>query len=545
MRLYQTLIAILLSGLGPSACINETDQSQSRTAPQPFGLFGSRLTNDELMPGDPDYPAGNPAPTQVVQFTAIIPASLSNQFHLRYEVEVGKNAYLPFLPSQSPAGCRWTQEKQFYVDMMLPLARAGDRYSGSFSPDLFLPGTCRWHLEGLTSSITYAPILTFQHSRAADSRPPAGVDLETDVRHLWCTRHQGGPAPNQRPNCVPFEDITQWTKLPDGFRDTIAASQKEAGRHVANQYLKTLIIELHDLDALVDGYLGRTQGTPVAPPQIVDCKKASTATEQAICDKKPPRELGPWIALKNPEDSGQLLIDVTHIDVVGLHDPSGEIRIAYEVKLVPTTYAMDDTTKKRVLYEEMQDEFNCLAGTAFRTHLNMYYDDGTWQGYMPWGKPTSMPPWRTVRLGTALDSERQFMCALHLAANSPADTRVGVERIFGPWHVDRTLGGMLDPLLISEARIAWTLKDQGACSVSYRVVARVEGSTFPAESLATDNPGSGYSTFVLDLGPKSCAPWWGPVTISLASTNADSARFFASSNSQSGTLHRVSPRENP
>ena len=40
----------------------------------------------ELKPGDPDYPPLNPHPTHVVQFTAVMPPSISTEFILRYEV---------------------------------------------------------------------------------------------------------------------------------------------------------------------------------------------------------------------------------------------------------------------------------------------------------------------------------------------------------------------------------------------------------------------------------------------------------------------------
>lgn len=619
MRPYQILITILLSGFGQSACINEDDDQPQRRPPSQS--FTAWRTNDPLERGDPEYPLRNPAPTQVVQFTALIPATLSSEFHLRYEIEVGKSPLPAFIPSQSPSGCRWTEEKQFHVDMVLALTSSGDRYTGSFSSDLFQPGSCRWHLDRITTPIADTPLVSFQHSPAAGPPPSASLDLTTDVRHLWCTRHVG-TAPvavrNQRPNCVPYTDIGLWRNLPDGFGSSIPASQKEAGSQVADQRLRSLTVELHDVDALVAAYLGRqqdTSGQTMPHAETVDCKKASTEVEHAICDNKPLRELDAafakevndpvpqvvrpehrvdflwkerqllaardvecaplgwrkgrslseclteydragitylrdmkrtdavwgWIRLENPDDSGELLIDVTLVDVTGLQDPMGEERHAYKVRLIPKPHTTDGTTMKPILYEEMSDEFNCRAGTAFRTSLDMYYEDGTSQGYMPWGNAISSPPWRTVRSGTALDSERNFICGLQLTADSPAAAKVGEERIFGTWHVkDDAHREISGPVVISGSQMAWTLKDNHPCAINYRLVARSVGSTFPGESLANDKPEDAYTTFVLDPGPKSCAPWWGPVTISLPSGHTGVAYFFARLSSQYGTLKRAS-----
>lgn len=159
----------------------------------------------------------------------------------------------------SPPGCKWTQEKQFHVDLMLMLQKSGGSYTGNFSPDLFQLGKCGWHLDRVTSTITNGPLIFYNHSLHASEHPLPGLDLTTDVVHLWCARkHEGRAwrtAPNQSVNCVPFSMIGFWAELPDGFGTSIPAQQKNAGSHVVTQYLKTLTIEFHDADASAAAYI--------------------------------------------------------------------------------------------------------------------------------------------------------------------------------------------------------------------------------------------------------------------------------------------------
>jgi hypothetical protein len=229
-------------------------------------------TNEVLKPGDPDYPLLNPAPSQVVQFTVITPPSLSAEFYLRYVVEASKDPYPgnADVPLHSPPGCTWTHEKQFHVDLPLTLKKAGDRYTGSFSPDLFQPGNCRWHLDRITSSITnsLSPLVFFNHSFHTKSRPLPGLDFTTDVIHLWCTRKQQQrpprawlAAPNLSINCVPLSMIGFWTAVPlsPGLKESVPAEQRRAGSEHINQFLKTLTIEFHDFDAYAVTYIDQSR----------------------------------------------------------------------------------------------------------------------------------------------------------------------------------------------------------------------------------------------------------------------------------------------
>jgi hypothetical protein len=270
MRRHQALIALLLSGLGQSACINEhKGQLSCQTGPQ---SLEAQRASESLKPGDPDYPLRNPAPTQVVQFTAIMPPSLSSEFHLLYVVDFGKDPAPEDadVPMHSPPGCRWTQDKKFYVYLPLTLEKSGDRYTGNFSPDLFQPGTCRWHLYRITSSIANVPLVSLSLSVHTSPHPLPDLDLTTDVRHLWCTRKQKGQtwraAPNQSINCVPLSMIGFWAVVPDGLEQSVPVEDRQQGSHIVTQYLKTLTIEFHDFDAYASAYIGsrqRTSGTAV------------------------------------------------------------------------------------------------------------------------------------------------------------------------------------------------------------------------------------------------------------------------------------------
>src|SRR5450631_85487 len=98
-------------------------------------------SNQALQPRDTNYPKINSAPSQMIQFTAIVPDRLSAEFHLIYDVEVHQDESNPN-KFTSPPGCGWTQQTPFYIDITLMLKKSGNTYTGSFSPDYFQPGDC-------------------------------------------------------------------------------------------------------------------------------------------------------------------------------------------------------------------------------------------------------------------------------------------------------------------------------------------------------------------------------------------------------------------
>jgi len=263
MRRHQAMVAALLVGMMQTASANHDDAEQ----PSPLAVTKRAWA---LKPGDQNYPLLNPSPAQLVQFTAIVPPSLSSDFHLKYFVETNQDAENPRV-LHSPPGCEWTQKTPFYIDLPLTLERSGDRYTGSFSPDMFQPGKCRWHLFAIDSPIANSWLVFFNQSLHQTPHPLPGLDLTADVRHLWCAhRNQGrawAAAPNQSINCVPFEAIGVWTELPNGFVNSVPIEETQPGNHIITQYLKTLSIELYDVDVSVSDYLktGDSTGHRAAP----------------------------------------------------------------------------------------------------------------------------------------------------------------------------------------------------------------------------------------------------------------------------------------
>jgi hypothetical protein len=221
-----------------------------------------------LTPGAADYPTLNPDPQQVVKFIAVVPAGLSSEFHLHYFVDRQED---PNDPSHytSPPGCDWTQKSTFAVDMPLKLEKAGDTYKGSFALDHFQPGPCGWHLDSITSP-NYGtgsadspklrlPFLWFLHSDATTSHPAATVDLTTEHIHLWCT-HRAEPPPQfpqwkGRLFCSSPDALRYQVKdVPADFWASIRTEEFFVSNTYATQYLRSLTVEFHDLDAMLDAY---------------------------------------------------------------------------------------------------------------------------------------------------------------------------------------------------------------------------------------------------------------------------------------------------
>lgn len=223
-----------------------------------------------LQPGDPNYPTINSSSTQIVQFTAIVPDGLSAEFHLIYNVETQQDETNPN-KFTSPPGCKWTQQSQFYIDLTLMLEKTGNSYTGSFSPDYFLPSKCKWHLRAMTSPIVRPAIIFFIHSLHTNPHPLPTLDLTTNAIHIWCTRKgkeqpRQSSEPNERIDCVDLPVIGggMFIDLPPGFYASVPAEERNWNRDIT-QYLKSVTVEFHDLDTLIPAYVQSHQTTGSKP----------------------------------------------------------------------------------------------------------------------------------------------------------------------------------------------------------------------------------------------------------------------------------------
>jgi hypothetical protein len=247
-----------------------------------------------------------------------------------------------------------------------------------------------------------------------------------------------------------------------------------------------------------------------------------------------------WTPLKNGNDSSQLFIDVTSIRK--WEKPE---RYAFDVLLVPKPHTLDAEKKKPFRFEVMEDRFNCQQGTASKVQLRRYYEDGTSEGYWPWGLAA---PWRSIEPGAAIDSEMKFVCALLLTSDSPVAVKVGSQRIFGTWKFEGTwqlegLGRQVSgPIAISETQVAWTEEGKDTCAINYQIASRGTGSTFPGGPVASDSPGDAYTTYVLQFGPHTCAPGARFLTVSFPSGRVNFA-YVTGFYLQAGTMRRVLPKE--
>jgi len=266
---------------------------------------------------------------------------------------------------------------------------------------------------------------------------------------------------------------------------------------------------------------------------VVDAQAARAADLLQIAKTK-------WTPLRNGNDSDQLLVDVTSI-----RSWKKGIRYAFDVVLIPKPHTMDVEKKKLIRYEQMEDRFNCSEGTASKVQLVMVYEDGSAQLYWPWGQEA---PWRVVPPDTALSSEMKFVCALQLTSDSPAAAKLGSERIIGTWQLQTTqqlgdLGARIaGPIVISETQIAWPAEDEHTCAINYQLASRGTGPTFPGGPKASDKPDDAYTTYVLELGPHTCALGLNDLTVSFQTDQVNLA-YFTGLRVQVGTMRRVSPRK--
>lgn len=220
-----------------------------------------------LHPGDVNYPHLSISPKQIVQFTATVPDGLPHDFHLLYNVESSQDDKDPQLFT-SPPGCAWRQQSPFYVDILLTLKRTGNRYTGSFSPDVFEPGPCVWHMTAMMSPNVRSGVVYLSHSLHNNGHPFPDLDLTTQTVHIWCTRKgkdqpRKSLVPSELIDCTPFQMIRIFTELPPGFDASVPAEDKLWNIHIT-QFLRSLTVEFHDLDALIPAYVETHRSAPQA-----------------------------------------------------------------------------------------------------------------------------------------------------------------------------------------------------------------------------------------------------------------------------------------
>jgi hypothetical protein len=218
------------------------------STPEPARTTDKPRTNRALKPGDSDYPLVNPSASQIVEVTVVAPPSIPVELHLHYAVDAQPDASNP-QGWVTRAGCKWTEDPMLHVELLLPLKKSGDTYSGSFSRDYFQAGPCGWQLNAVTSPIVMSPIAFFTHfPKNAHHRPTQSVN------DFWCTR-KGKDQPPQ-PQAEP-EDIhctfamgawslraNKWSSIP------IPANERHWDR-IITQYTKSMRIEFHDLGELI------------------------------------------------------------------------------------------------------------------------------------------------------------------------------------------------------------------------------------------------------------------------------------------------------
>jgi hypothetical protein len=255
--------------------------------------------------------------------------------------------------------------------------------------------------------------------------------------------------------------------------------------------------------------------------------------------------LSRWTGIKNGDDPGHLLIDLTSIHLWR------KIERAAWFQYIPKAHTMDENRNRLIRYELVSDYFECAEGMAEKLSLIVYYEDGTQQTYYPWRYPGAQE-WIPVRPGTTLSREMKFVCAVELTTESSMHTTINtpsaldVDRIVGTWQVGDDAQGRVaaGPIVISETQVTWTAPGGQACTSEYQLASRSLGATFPGGPPADDEPDDAYTTFVMELkGPHlvTCSQKMGSLTISFATSQRDMAHFtaFFLAPQAYGTMHRA------
>lgn len=94
-------------------------------------------------------PQPNPNPKHVVRVTGRIPSSLHVKFFAHYFIDSKASECTPSLLQQWGGAGIWN----YFREDELEVKRVGEHYETTFAVDKYLPGTCHWVFDGVSSRI--------------------------------------------------------------------------------------------------------------------------------------------------------------------------------------------------------------------------------------------------------------------------------------------------------------------------------------------------------------------------------------------------------
>jgi hypothetical protein len=115
------------------------------------------LGNPVVSAHDSRYPAHNPAPTRTVTITGTVASTLGITLTANYFGSVKADCWVSPLYA---AGGFEGATIPLRVEVPIRLRPTGDRFTGTFSVDAFLPGKCDWHFGSVTMQVVKGKLVT-------------------------------------------------------------------------------------------------------------------------------------------------------------------------------------------------------------------------------------------------------------------------------------------------------------------------------------------------------------------------------------------------
>jgi hypothetical protein len=215
------------------------------------GCGHSAYQTSEIKPGEPDYPAKNPTPTHLIQFTAKIPATLSVEFAAGYRASANAGSGISSgIACQREVGLGVSSPLSLSVP--IDLTRSGDSYRGTFAIDWFQPGRCDWGFQGLGYALQNAwpqgGAIAFIGGRSAgQGEGISAVEMRVDV---WCVKDPKAPDPVHPERCAGLQQIKNGFSVPDIVSRIPPAERGDNVPVTLTSDIRVLTVHFHDLDDL-------------------------------------------------------------------------------------------------------------------------------------------------------------------------------------------------------------------------------------------------------------------------------------------------------
>lgn len=210
---------------------------------------------EDVKPGQIDYPLRNEHPVRVLTLTGTLPATLRIRFLVNYTAIVPPTS----VPPEAINHCAFRDVanilRPFDITEPLHITRDGAHFRATVVADKYLPGPCQWHfnLVGFTVPNGVGPLAEGWFARAYEARRDVQYlgDLYEGPIDEWCKKNPYPPDARRPEQCGNLSTIQVVAPIRSELLERIAVDERRDQVSVwVFPDTRSIEVDFHDLDAL-------------------------------------------------------------------------------------------------------------------------------------------------------------------------------------------------------------------------------------------------------------------------------------------------------